>query len=233
MIGLVEDIMIPDIPNVYSEYTAMVKEEDKPYMSVRGWDYDAEAFHADLKNTDIVLDIGGACSYFFIYLSRFVKESWCIDPIFSYAERWAVPWLQSLKHYPEYTNGRARLAIQNAKKLPFPDNYFDKILTTSAMEHFEEIDDVRCANEIYRVLKPSGLFIGTVDFNWYKEYMPEKHGEARFYTYQSLWDRVITPSGLHLVGPDFLKGKEPPRLEVSSDEKYKIQPIFFKLRKDL
>jgi ubiquinone/menaquinone biosynthesis C-methylase UbiE len=232
MIGLVEDIMTDEVGIVYPDYDSMVLEDDKPYRSARGWDYDAIAHYGEFQNTDILLDIGGACSYFFIYLCKHIKESWCIDPIYSYAERWAVPWLKSLKHYSEYTSGRARLVIQNAEKLPFEDSYFDKVITCSAMEHFEGTDDISCVIEIRRVLKPNGLFVGTVDFNWFNEYIPEKYGEARFYNYQSLYERIIIPSGLKLLGKDHLMDKIMPDISVYPDQKNIIQAVFFALKKE-
>lgn len=234
MIGLVEDIMCNnDVPYIYEEYTQIVKPEDKEYMSGRGWDYDAIVHYADFQKSDTVLDIGGACSYFSLYLCKYVSESWVIDPIYSYAERWCAPWLKSLNHYKEYTDGKMRIVVQNARKLPFPDNFFDKIVTCSSMEHFENNDDIDCAIEISRVLKPGGLFLGTVDFNWYKEYIPEKYGESRFYTLNSLQKRIIMPSGLMLVGKNYLKDKIAPDLAIFPDGEYKIQTIFFLLAKGL
>ena len=210
-------------------YEAFVLDADKPSMSWRTWDYGAIIHYANFQKDDIVVDIGGGASYFFIYLTKFVKECWCVDPLLP-AWNENGPLLKSLEHYQAYIEGRARIHIQNARKLPFPDNSIDKIITTSAMEHFENEDDIRCAEEIYRVLKPGGLFLGTVDHSLFGEYFPEKYGEARFYTYQSFMDRIYTPSKLELTGSDFLKDYVIP--EMTEENKYIIGSLFFRLRKE-
>lgn len=45
----------------------------------------------------------------------------------------------------------------NAEHLPFPDNYFDLIGVGFGVRNFESLD--KCAEEIYRVLKPGGQFL--------------------------------------------------------------------------
>lgn len=44
--------------------------------------------------------------------------------------------------------------------LPFPDNYFDKIILSEVLEHLD--DEVLGMREIYRVLKPKGILAITV-----------------------------------------------------------------------
>ena len=231
MIGYIEHIYVAgEFEQVWVEYdNDFVLEEDKPNRSVRGWDYGAIVHHGTLEKDHILVDIGGGASYFFIYLTKFVKECWNVDPL---QPAWNInePLLKSLEHYQAYTEGRARIHIQNARKLPFPDNSIDRVITTSAMEHFENEDDIRCAEEIYRVLKPGGLFLGTVDHNLFSEHFPEKYGEARFYTYQLFMDRIFTPSKLALTGSDFVKDYVIP--EMTEENKYNICALFFRLRKE-
>lgn len=49
-----------------------------------------------------------------------------------------------------------------SQKMPFPDEYFDCVVMSEVLEHLD--DDVFAAtlDEVYRVLKSNGLFIGTV-----------------------------------------------------------------------
>lgn len=230
MIGHIGDVDIPGtFEQAWVDYESHVLDTDRPSMSWRTWDYGAILHYGNFQKDDIVVDIGGGASYFFIYLTKFVKECWCVDPL---RPAWNVneALLQSLGHYQAYTEGRARIHVQNARKLPFPDNSVDTIITCSAMEHFENEDDIRCAEEIYRVLKPGGLFLGTVDYNIFSEYFPEKYGEARVYTYHSFMDRIYTPSKLTLTGPDFLKDYAIP--EMTEENKYIIGTLFFRLRKE-
>jgi len=230
MIGHIGDVDIPGtFEPTWVSYEAFVLDADKPSMSWRTWDYGAILHYGNFQKEDIVVDIGGGASYFFIYLTKFVKECWCVDPL---CPAWNIneALLRSLEHYQAYTEGRARIHVQNAKKLPFSNESIDKIITCSAMEHFENEDDIRCAEEIYRVLKPGGLFLGTVDHSLFSEHFPERYGEARFYTYQSFMDRIFTPSKLALTGPDFLKDYAIP--EMTEENKYSIGTLFFRLRKE-
>jgi len=55
----------------------------------------------------------------------------------------------------------------DATKLSFPDNTFDRVITSEVLEHIQ--DDVGAIAEMVRVLKPGGTFAGTVPTWW-----PEK-----------------------------------------------------------
>ncbi len=51
--------------------------------------------------------------------------------------------------------------IGDAEHLPYPDGYFDKVICSSALEHFS--NDVQALQEMKRVLKPGGKLVLTVD----------------------------------------------------------------------
>ena len=209
---------------MYDDYLAFVGKQNLGTCSGRGWDYPEAIKQACLQPTDIVLDIGCASSYFGLYIARWVKQSYGIDDIGSYAyEEWTSAWLPTLLDFEEYHNGSFALVFGNAAKLPFPDNFFDQVFTVSALEHFVDDDDTKSAVEVARVLKPGGSFLGTVDYNPLSEYphaLPD-----RCYTYESFIRRVVTPSGLMLDGRDYLKDTEIP--ETADD----IMMLFFHLRK--
>lgn len=59
------------------------------------------------------------------------------------------------KHAPHI-----RGIIGDAENLPFSDNRFDIVVCTEMIEHL--LDKDKTVAEIYRVLKPKGLFIGSV-----------------------------------------------------------------------
>ena len=58
-------------------------------------------------------------------------------------------------HLPSITLTRG-----NIYQLPFPDNHFDGVILSEILEHIE--DDVRGLQEVWRVLKPSGVLAITV-----------------------------------------------------------------------
>jgi SAM-dependent methyltransferase len=51
--------------------------------------------------------------------------------------------------------------VGDAQKLPYPDGYFDKIVCSSSLEHFE--DDSLAVGEMRRVLKNGGRVVLTTD----------------------------------------------------------------------
>lgn len=48
-------------------------------------------------------------------------------------------------------------SVAGAESLPFPDSHFDKVYSTMAVHHFDDLD--KGFAEIVRVLKPGGSFI--------------------------------------------------------------------------
>lgn len=46
--------------------------------------------------------------------------------------------------------------------LPFPDNFFDIVFASEVLEHLTDIQLSHALQEVYRVLRPGGMFIGTV-----------------------------------------------------------------------
>jgi SAM-dependent methyltransferase len=50
-----------------------------------------------------------------------------------------------------------RSSTAMAESLPFPDSYFDKVYTTMALHHFDDVD--RTLAEVARVLKQGGSFL--------------------------------------------------------------------------
>lgn len=56
--------------------------------------------------------------------------------------------------------GRLQLCVGNALELPFPNAFFDVVICSEVLEHIEGYRGV--LDEIFRVLKPSGIFAATV-----------------------------------------------------------------------
>ncbi|MCD6132519.1 MAG: methyltransferase domain-containing protein, partial [Candidatus Hydrothermae bacterium] len=76
---------------------------------------------------------------------------------------------------------------------PYPDEYFDRVVCSSSLEHFK--DDIKALNEMNRVLKPKGRVVLTTDsFNYpISEELKEMHRKIayvmNYYTPEKLKER--------------------------------------------
>jgi len=61
-------------------------------------------------------------------------------------------------------NADVNLTIQQGERIPFPDDYFDAIISTQAFEHIENIWFY--AEELERVLKKNGNALVSSAFSW-------------------------------------------------------------------
>lgn len=94
------------------------------------------------------------------------------------------------------------LIVQNmdGRKLRYPDNYFDAIFSSSSLEHFGNLDDIKqAAAEMGRVLKPGGIVSIATEF-----YLdgPDNGGfhNVVLFTPERIQELVVEPSGLKMVG---------------------------------
>ena len=83
--------------------------------------------------------------------------------------------------------------LGNAEILPYPDEFFDRVVCSSSLEHFK--DDIKALKEMYRVLKPNGKIVLTTDSFTYpiSDELKEKHREiayvVNYYTIEKLKER--------------------------------------------
>ena len=79
------------------------------------------------------------------------------------------------------------------KDLPYPDEYFDKVVCSSSLEHFK--DDIKALKEMCRVLKPNGSVALTTDSFIYpiEDELKEMHRKiayiVNYYTHEKLKER--------------------------------------------
>ncbi|MCG3219631.1 MAG: methyltransferase domain-containing protein [Candidatus Heimdallarchaeota archaeon] len=104
----------------------------------------------DPQKNDIILDLGGGTGQVAKHLVKYAKETVIVDPSVSMIE----------KANKKSTKIKTTLGV--AEKIPYPDNYFDKVLIYDALHHMQE--PITGLKEAIRVLKPDGkLIIGEID----------------------------------------------------------------------
>lgn len=75
----------------------------------------------------------------------------------------------------------------DGKTLPFPDGYFDAVVSFEVFEHIFNIDEVFA--EIKRVLKPNGQMLITVPFAWDEHEIPYDFARYTSYGIKHIFER--------------------------------------------
>jgi len=106
-----------------------------------------------LININRVLDIGCAKGYLVLAFKKINIDAYGVD-ISDYA----------IKHSPKLIKKNLIKINVEKQKLPFPNNYFDLVISTEVIEHISSHHFL--LNEIKRVLKPNGrIFFTTPSHN--------------------------------------------------------------------
>jgi len=102
-----------------------------------------------LKNEDILLNIGCGAGIFEIAFSHWVSKIYSID----YSEN-------MVKIAKQHTSSYKNISIiqGNICDIPFPDNFFDKILVHAMIQYLNDMEEVDIAlRELKRVSKPGSI----------------------------------------------------------------------------
>ncbi len=122
----------------------------------------------NLKNTDIVLDAGGATGWVSIAISPFVKKVYMFDYSDNMIKR-ATEYTKNFNNIVVYQDDL--LYIENTKKLNVK---FDKVIVGSVLQYFNDYNEVeKVIKNIYDVMKNGGkgLFYHNPDVNKKEEYI--------------------------------------------------------------
>ena len=108
--------------------------------------------YLDIQPGEVILDMGcGEGFYSVIFDKLYDCKVYAVD----YDEK-----IMSLAKTRLENSPKVTLEQGDICNLRFPDNYFDKIICTEVLEHI--VDDNKATQELFRVLKPSGILAVTV-----------------------------------------------------------------------
>jgi len=194
------------------------------------------------QNNLKVLDIGSP-KLFALYLA--VKKKFTVVATDLQDTEIVSVWLKYYNDYimpMSYNSADNKLFIpeyQDARKLTYPDNYFDIVYSVSVLEHIPDVGDLVAMREIARVLRPGGTAIIEVPFSqdehdtfvskdvYEREFSKEPIFYQRHYDRKSVYDRIIHPSGLLLENVCIFKEKLPFELFLSRIPRYCQIPFLF------
>ena len=145
--------------------------------------------------------------------------------------------------HPEAIVHRKNVTVEkaDARDLPFEDESFDVVLSTACLKHVPGWGDRTAIREMARVVKPHGLVAVSFDFGPDYRPTPSDISGRRIYDADSVQSRLVSPSGLSLVGPeswdvrwDAPKDTWPIKSQAKSiwDKDYNLQVGFILLRKE-
>lgn len=107
-------------------------------------------------NRGRLLDIGSGTGFISKLASPYFDEIYALDSSREMLE------VQKRKKIPN-----VKMAVGDAEKLPFDSNYFDVCTTYSVLHHLPSLEPA--FREIYRVLKPGGIYYNDQDPNRFFE----------------------------------------------------------------
>lgn len=130
----------------------------------REYEYPLCFLSANLEKGMRVLEVGAGASGFQFALAEFGVDMTSVDPLINPSK--SVDWIftsKEFQHLNKSFGDRVNFIqdfLQNAK---LDDNSYDRVFSISAIEHIPAEEIAPLVKEIARILKPSGLFIATID----------------------------------------------------------------------
>jgi SAM-dependent methyltransferase len=186
----------PEIKELKQEYEKFCLEEAKWHKYGRSYDCALSLHQLDFKDK-VVAELGARDSIFSSYLTKMAKKVHVSDTFLGWGDLgdlkyWTELWKKFSPH-PE----RLFCEFQDMTRLSYPDEYFDIVVSFSAIEHIPDFGDVTAAKEMARVCKTGGhIVIGTE----IKEGETVWASGSYFYSEKDMIKRLIESSGCELVG---------------------------------
>lgn len=171
-----------------------------PVSIVRYFEFEYVNRNAQLTDGMKVLDISSPYLFGFYQSDNNQLEYYYINPDMRDLKN-----VISLSHKIKFKANYVTKKI-DALSLPYPNNFFDRVLSISVIEHINDNGDSLVIREIWRVLKQDGLFILTIpvkktyeieygykdEYNLNVEKKSDKYFFQRIYDEQNIEERLLS-----------------------------------------
>ncbi len=171
-----------------------------PVSIVRYFEFDFVSSSLNLDNGWKVLDISSPYLFGFFQSEKHFLEYSYINP-----DEKDLSNVISLSKKMRFSSAYLAQSM-NVLKLTFPDNNFDAVISISVIEHIDNEGDSKAMKEIWRVLKPGGIFVFTIpvknvyeieyrehdEYNLNRDKITEKYFFQRIYDDQKIKERLLS-----------------------------------------
>lgn len=170
-----------------------------PVSIVRYFEFDFVNSSFQKENKIRILDVSSPYLFGFYISNKFPVEYYYINPDLKDLAN-----VNSLKSKLNF-RGKYSTTQMDATSLNYPEKYFDKVVSISVIEHINDDGDSLAMKEIWRVLKPGGIFSFTIpvkkqfeieyrnknEYNLHQEKESEKYFFQRIYNKQKIEERLL------------------------------------------
>lgn len=185
----------PNIEKISNEYKKYCTDDAKWHKLGRWYDCSVSLYSVDFKDK-IVCELGARDSIFSSYLTKLVEKIWVSDTFVGWGDLGDINYWGDLWKKFAYKPDRIIPEFQDMRRLTYPDNSMDIVVSFSSIEHIPGDGDIMAAKEMARVCKPGGIVIIGTDmaenFGWI--------GGGYFYDDRALFERIINPANCKLIG---------------------------------
>jgi len=163
----------------------------RPVSIVRYFEFDFTNRNAQLMSGLKILDVSSPYLFGFYQSSLISLDYYYINP-----DKKDLANVISLSEKIEF-NAHYKAQPMDALNLDYPDQYFDRVFSISVIEHISYDGDSEVMKEIWRVLKPEGIFVLTVpvkkiyeiEYRDKDEYNLNPEKKSSKYFFQRLYDK--------------------------------------------
>lgn len=162
-----------------------------PVSIVRYFEFDFANINSQLKDGIKVLDISSPYLFGFYQSNKFRLEYRYINPDLKDLNN-----VISLSAKNKFASDYIALQM-DALNLVYDDDYFDRVISISVIEHINDDGDSEAMKEIWRVLKPGGFFTFSVpvkkmfeiEYSHKDEYNLNTEKKSGAYFFQRIYDQ--------------------------------------------